>query len=79
MKFKVDHDYHLHTYLSVCSNDPAQTPQKILDYAKENGYKNICLTDHYWDELVEKLSTGWGSNFYQTQNFAHISNICYKT
>jgi len=72
MKYIIDHDYHIHTHLSVCSGDPEQTTQRILEFAKANHYKNICLTDHYWDETVEKLPTGWASNFYQTQNFVHI-------
>jgi len=40
MKFKVDHDYHIHSFLSSCSHDPEQTPERILAYAKERKLKN---------------------------------------
>ena len=46
MKFKIDHDFHIHSYLSLCSDDPKQNPEAILQYAKENHLKKICLTDH---------------------------------
>ena len=52
MKFTYDHDLHLHSSVSPCSGDPAQTPARILQYACDNGLKTICLTDHYWDETV---------------------------
>ena len=35
MKFQIDHDLHIHTFLSNCSSDPEQTPLRILDYAEE--------------------------------------------
>ena len=56
MKFKYDHDYHIHTYLSNCSNDPTQNPKSILEYAKQNNLKEICITDHFWDERVDGAS-----------------------
>ena len=71
MKFVIDHDYHIHSMLSSCSSDPEQTAERILAYAKENGLKKICLTDHYWDDAVEGAS-----NWYKPQNFEHISKAC---
>lgn len=68
MKFEIDHDYHIHSYISDCSRDPQQTNERILQYAKENGLTKICLTDHYWDEAVPGASA-----WYQKQNFEHIS------
>lgn len=68
MKFIVDHDYHIHSYLSLCSHDDEHTPARILQYAKEHGLKKICLTDHFWDETVPGAS-GW----YQKQNYAHVA------
>ena len=47
MRFICDHDYHIHSGLSLCSDDPKQTPKAILDFSKANGFKKICLTDHY--------------------------------
>lgn len=67
MKYCIDHDLHIHSRLSLCSHDDNQTPERILEYAKENGLKTICLTDHFWDESVPGAS-GW----YQKQNFDHI-------
>ena len=52
MKFRLDHDYHIHSYLSLCAADQNQTPKAILDKAKKMGYKKICLTDHFLDADV---------------------------
>ena len=68
MKYVVDHDYHIHSELSSCSSDPMQSPERILQYAKDNGLKRLVLTDHYWDSAVEGAS-----NWYKPQNFDHIS------
>ena len=56
MKFQIDHDYHIHSFLSDCSRDPEQNPARILRYAEENGLQDICLTDHGWDALVPGAS-----------------------
>lgn len=68
MRYKVDHDYHIHSKLSLCSDDPEQTNERILAYAESNGFKKICLTDHYWDEAVPCTS-----EWYREQGFEHIS------
>ena len=52
MRYKIDHDYHIHTRLSLCSEDDGQTPAAILELAKRRNLKKICLTDHFWDETV---------------------------
>ena len=52
MKFTYDHDLHIHSSVSPCGGDPAQTPGRILQYAADNGLKTICVTDHYWDDTV---------------------------
>lgn len=67
MKYIIDHDLHIHSQISRCSGDPAQTSERILQYAEENGFRVVCLTDHFWDETVEGAS-GW----YAGQNYAHI-------
>lgn len=67
MKFIADHDYHIHSHLSSCSSDPAQTKESILAYAEKNNLHQICLTDHFWDETVPGAS-GW----YAPQNYPHI-------
>lgn len=68
MKYIVDHDYHIHSQLSTCSNDPLQTPQRLLQYAKEHGLKRICIADHFWDDAVEGAS-----DWYAPQNYSHIA------
>ena len=70
MRYVVDHDFHIHTYLSSCSRDPEQNVQTIIDYAKANGIKTVCITDHYWDSTVDG-AIPW----YKPQNFEHISQI----
>lgn len=57
MRYIVDNDLHIHTYLSPCSQDREQTPENILKYALKNSFKNICITDHYWDSKVPGAST----------------------
>ena len=68
MRYKIDHDIHIHSHISDCSNDPEQTPESILQYAKDEGLSIVCVTDHFWDESVEGPS-----DWYSFQNYAHIS------
>ena len=67
-KFKIDHDLHIHTALSLCSRDPGETTEAILDYGLKNGYKVLAVTDHFWDEKIPGAS-----DWYKIQNFEHIS------
>lgn len=67
MKYIADHDIHIHSRLSSCSHDPEQTPEVILNYAIECGYRYVCLTDHFWDETIPGAS-----KWYAPQNFPHI-------
>ena len=67
MKFAYDHDLHIHSVLSTCCAHPHQTPNRILEYALEYGLKEVCITDHFWDENIEG-ATEW----YKPQNFEHI-------
>lgn len=68
MKFIYDHDLHIHSKISLCSNDPEQTTERILEYAKANSLKTVCVTDHFWDNRVDGAS-----DWYAQQNFEHIS------
>ena len=67
MKYTFDHDYHIHSQLSLCSSDPEQSAQRILQYAKDCNLKTICLTDHFWDETVPGASS-----WYQQQDYSWI-------
>lgn len=64
MKYIVDHDYHLHSQISQCSSDPEQTPQRLLEYAREKGLRRIILTDHFWDENVPGASN-WYATYHK--------------
>lgn len=68
MKYRIDHDMHLHSQLSLCSGHPEQTTENLLRYAKEMGFCRLCLTDHFWDDRVEGAS-----NWYKKQNYEHIA------
>ena len=68
MKFKIDHDLHIHSNLSSCSHDKKQTPENILAYARKEGLKKIAITDHFWDEKVDGAS-----EWYAPQDFGHVS------
>lgn len=67
MKYIIDNDLHIHSKLSLCSGDIRQTTKRILKYAKTNGLKTVCLTDHFWDESVPCKS-----HWYAQQNYEHI-------
>ena len=56
MRYIADHDFHIHSTISPCCHDENQIPENILKYAKENGLKKICLTNHLWDEKVKSPS-----------------------
>ncbi len=68
MKFMVDHDYHLHSYLSLCSLDPQQTTGRMLAYAEANDLHELCLTDHFWDASIPV-----NDDFYVHQDYPHIA------
>lgn len=72
MKFILDNDLHIHSQISLCSNDPQQTKEEILRYALENDLKTICVTDHFWDEQVKTNNI---IDFYKIQNYSHINKI----
>jgi len=45
----IDHDLHVHTYLSACCHDrEGQTPERIRAAAAAGGVRTIGLADHVW-------------------------------
>ena len=68
---KIQHDVHMHTYLSRCSNDPEFLPPAIIENSKANGIKLLGFTDHFWD----KTMPGGDNGIYRNQNFAHVTKI----
>ena len=67
MRYIVNHDLHIHSQLSSCSRDPEQTAARILDYAVQNSFTDICLTDHFWDPAVPGASS-----WYAKQDYNHV-------
>ncbi len=53
MKYVINHDFHIHSTVSRCCRDPLQTPERIMQYARENNFDRICLTNHFWDEKIK--------------------------
>lgn len=45
---KVDIDTHLHTPLSKCCSDPAETIENVAALLAGRGYRLIAVTDHVW-------------------------------
>ena len=70
MKYIIDHDLHIHSKLSFCSQDENQTASTILNYAKKYNLKSVCVTDHYFDRQVIGAS-----DWYLKQDYNHISKI----
>lgn len=71
MRFKYDHDLHIHSRISPCSGDNEQTAERIFKYAQQNKLKTICITDHFWDDVVG----GEGSKVYCGLNYECVSQI----
>lgn len=53
MKYIADHDFHIHTTVSACCRDDNQTPERLLQYALQNNFHKVCITNHLWDEAVK--------------------------
>lgn len=70
MRYIADHDFHIHSTISPCCHDENQIPENILKYAKENGFRKICLTNHFWDENV-KSPADW----HEKERFDYISTV----
>jgi len=71
MPLEIDHDLHVHTYLSACCADKANArPAKILARAEEAGLKTIGFADHIWanPELEP-------SDWYRPQDEAHVARL----
>ncbi len=66
----IDHDIHIHTYLSSCSDDPETVPSKIISKAQEEGLAVVGFADHMWDSSIPGAS-----EWYQTQDLDHVLQI----
>ena len=45
---KLDHDLHIHTYLSACCSDKQHIPKNIIALAEEMNVHTIGFADHIW-------------------------------
>lgn len=66
----VDHDIHVHTFLSACSSDEAATPTNIIARAAAEGLRTIGFADHMWDSRMPGVS-----RWYEPQDYEHIAQI----
>lgn len=66
----VNHDIHVHTFLSACSSDPEAVPEGMLAAAAQQGLTTIGFADHLWDAEVPGASA-----WYRPQDLDHISQI----
>lgn len=64
------YDLHIHTNLSLCSNDPEQTVEAAVKFAHEHGIPTIGIANHVWDCEIPA-----GSDFYAGQPFSHIMKV----
>ncbi len=66
----VNHDLHVHSFLSSCANDPSATAENILRVAGAAGLRTIGFADHMWDRAVPGASS-----WYRPQDYEHIARI----
>lgn len=69
----VRHDLHIHTKLSLCSNDPAATAANYLEKAADSSIKLIGFTNHVWD--IARIPLPSASEFYEEQSFERAMTI----
>ncbi|MCK5811922.1 MAG: hypothetical protein KAG94_03435 [Clostridiales bacterium] len=68
---KIDHDGHMHTYLSFCCHDEKCIPTNILKKASQTGIKIVNFTDHLW----ERGMPGTTEPYKTDQDIDHIMQI----
>lgn len=73
---KIQHDFHVHTKRSLCS-DGTGLVKDYLEQFRKNGIHKVGFADHFWEGTpIEKITESKGvRNFYTVQNFAHVADI----
>lgn len=66
---RIEHDFHIHTNLSLCAKEDA-TVEYYVELAKKLGFKKIGFSDHFWDSAIEGAN-----NFYRQQDYEHVALI----
>lgn len=68
---KIQHDVHMHTYLSRCCHEETFLPAGIIEKAKRNGIKLLGFSDHFWD----KTMPGGDDEIYKNQDYENVNKI----
>ena len=77
---KVNHDFHIHTYLSLCAPDKTGTVENYLESAKKHRLNKLGFANHFWGsepgdpEYYNNVKMN-PNNYYLTQNYDYISQI----
>lgn len=66
---KVEHDFHIHTDLSICAKETAKTENYIKN-AKTMGLTKIGISNHFWDSKIDGRF-----DFYAIQDYNHLAKI----
>ena len=66
---KINHDFHIHTTLSLCANETA-TVENYLAKAKKLGLKKLGFSNHFWDSAISGAS-----DWYQQQDYEHVVRL----
>lgn len=69
-ELSVDHDIHVHTFLSSCNSDPDALPDRMVAAAAGSGLRTLGFADHLWDAAVPGAS-----DWYRPQDLTHVSRI----
>ncbi len=70
MRYIANHDFHIHSTVSPCCHDENQTPERIFQYAIDNSFDKICLTNHLWDEMVESKA-----QWHEKQKYSCLTSV----
>lgn len=66
---RIEHDFHIHTNLSLCAKEDA-TVEHYITTAKKLGLKKIGFSNHFWDSAIEGANS-----FYRAQDYEHVAMI----
>lgn len=65
---RIDHDFHIHTTLSLCAHDGTATVENYIRNARRNGVRRLGFSNHMWDSAVPGASEA----FYKPQDYKHL-------
>lgn len=77
---KVNHDFHIHTYLSLCAPDKTGTVENFIKSAKRHGLSKLGFSNHFWGctpgdtEYYSNVKSN-PKGYYDIQNYEYISGI----